>query len=68
MHPQRVNIWCGFWYDGIIRPFFFENKEEAVVTANGERYRAILNEFLLPKIEEDDMDIWFQQYGATQPT
>ena len=27
---------------------------------HGERYRAMLNEFLFPKIEEDDMDdIWF---------
>ena len=25
----------------------------------------MLNEFLLPKIEEHDMDIWFQQDGAT---
>ena len=33
---------------------------------NGKRYRAMLNEFLFPKIEEDDMDnIWFQQDGAT---
>ena len=38
---------------------------------NGEHYRAMLNEFLFPKIEEDDMDdIWFQQDGplARQPT
>ena len=53
--------WCGFWYGDIIGPFFFENEQGAAVTANGERYRAMLNEFLLPKIEEDDMDdIWFQ--------
>ena len=33
---------------------------------NGERYCAMLNEFLFPKIEEDDMDDnWFQQHGAT---
>ena len=32
---------------------------------NGERYRAMLNEFLFQKIEEDDMDIWFQQDGAS---
>ena len=29
---------------------------------NGERYCAMLNKFLFPKIQEDDMDdIWFQQ-------
>ena len=66
MHPQRVTVWCGFWYGGIIGPFFFENEQGAAVTVNGERYRAMLNEFLFPKIEEDDMDdIWFQQDGAT---
>ena len=32
------------------------------VTANGDRYRAILNEFLFTKIEEQNIDnIWFQQ-------
>ena len=56
MHPQRVNDWCGFWYGGIIGPFFFENEQGAAVTVNVERYRAMLNEFLFSKIEEDDMD------------
>ena len=66
MHPQRVTVWCGFWFGGIIRPFFFENEQGATVTVNGDRYRAMLDEFLFPKIEEDDMDeIWFQQDGAT---
>ncbi|XP_012059065.1 PREDICTED: uncharacterized protein LOC105622255 [Atta cephalotes] len=65
MHPQRVTVWCGFWSGGIIRPFFFENEQEAAVTVNNERYRAMLNEFLLPKFEEEDTDdIWFQQDGA----
>ena len=66
MHPQRVTVWYGFWYCGIIRPFFFENEQGAAVMLNGERYRAMLNEFMFLKIEEDDMDdIWFQQDGAT---
>ena len=65
MHPQQVTVWCGFWYGGIIGPFFFENEQRAAVTVNGERYYAVLNEFLFPKFEEDDMDdIWFQQDGA----
>ena len=66
MHPQRVTVWCRFWNGGIIGLFCFENKQEAAVTANSERYRTMLNEFLFPKIEEDDMDdIWFQQGGVT---
>ena len=66
MHLQQVTVWCGFWYGGIIGPFFIENEKRTAVTVNGERYRAMLNECLSPKIEEDDMDdIWFQLDGAT---
>ena len=65
-HPKRVTVWCGFWCRGIIGPFFFENKQGEAVTVNGDRYRAMLNEFLFTKIEEEDIDnIWFQQNGAT---
>ena len=33
---------------------------------NGDRCRAMLNEFLFTKIEEEDIgNIWFQQDGAT---
>ena len=36
------------------------------VTVNGDCYRAMLNEFLFTKIEEEDIgNIWFQQVGAT---
>ena len=45
---------------------FFEIEQGTAVTVNGERCRDMLNEFLFPKIEEDDMgDIWFQQDGTT---
>ena len=52
MHPQRVTHWCGFWYGGIIVPFFFINEQVSSVTVNDKRYRAMLNQFLFPKIEE----------------
>jgi len=38
-------VW--FLSGGIIGPFFFENEQGVAVTVNGERYRALLNEFLL---------------------
>ena len=45
---------------------FLENKQGEVVTVNGDRYRAMLNEFLFTKIEEEDIgNIWFQQDDAT---
>ena len=66
MHPELVTIWCGFWSRSIIGPFFFENEQGEAITINGDRYRAMLNEFLLTKIEEEDIgNIWFQQDGAT---
>ena len=47
-------------------PFSFENEHEEAVIANGDRYRAMLNEFLFTKIEEEDIgNIWFQRDGAT---
>ena len=52
-HPKRVTVWCGFWSRGIIGPFFFENKQGEAVTVNGDRYRAMLNELLFTKIEEN---------------
>ena len=65
-HPNRVTVWCRFWSRGIIGPFFFENEEWEAVTVNNDRYRAMLNEFLFTKIEEEDIgNIWFQQDGAT---
>ena len=55
-----------FWSRGIIGPFFFENEQGEAVTANSDRYRAMLHKFLFTKIEEKDIvNIWFQQDGAT---
>ena len=69
-HPKRVTVWLGFWPRSIIGPFFFENEQGEVVTVNGDRYRAMLNEFLFTKIEEEEDigNIWFQQDGATSHT
>ena len=40
---------------------FFENEQKEAVTVNGDPYRAMLNEFLFTKIEEEDIgNIWFQ--------
>ena len=37
------------------RPFFFENDEGEAVAVNGDRYRAMLNEVLFTKFEEEDI-------------
>ena len=60
-HQKRVTIWCGFWSRGIIVPFFSEMR----VRVNDDRNRAMLNEFLFTKIEDENIgNIWFQQDGA----
>ena len=39
------------------------------VTVNDDRYRAMLNEFFITKIVEEDIgNIWFPQHGATYHT
>ena len=48
-----------------IGPFFIENEQGEAVKVNGDRYRAMLNEFLFTKIKEEDIgNIWFEQDGA----
>ena len=68
-HPNRVTVWCGFYSRDIIVPFLFKKEQGEAVTFNGDCYRAMLNEFLFTKIEEEDIgNIWFQQDGATRHT
>ena len=67
MHPEKVTVWCGLWAGGIIGPYFFKDDAIRNVTVNGERYREMISNFLLPKMQELDLhDMWFQQDGATQ--
>lgn len=66
MHPERVTVWCGFWAGGIIGPFFFENATGEAITVNAARYRDMIMRFLVPKLQDVDVnDMWFQQDGAT---
>lgn len=66
MHPKKVTVWCGLWAGGIIGPYFFKGDDGRNITVNGERYRVMIDDFFMPKMEELDMpDMWFQQDGAT---
>lgn len=47
-------------------PYFFKNEAGHNVTVNGERYRAMINDFFVPELKDVDVDdLWFQQDGAT---
>ena len=45
LYPQRLIVWCDFWAGEIMEPYFFENEVGAAVSANGLRYRTMINEF-----------------------
>ena len=53
LHPQKVTVWCSFHAGGVI----------------GERYRAMLEDYLWPELDGLDInDMWFQHDGATSRT
>jgi len=58
--------------DGIIGPYFFEDKNGATVTVNTERYIHMLNTFLHPQMKRQRVhnmqNVYFQQDGATPHT
>lgn len=65
-YPQKVTVWCAFWSEGIIGPYFFENECGKAVTVNGERYRNMIKEYFWHQIDDLELkDMWFQQDGAT---
>lgn len=71
LHSDKVTVWCGVSKVGIIGPYFFENEREQAVTVNSQRYVNMIEEFLVPQLEENNYDMnnmWFQQDGATAHT
>ena len=66
LHPDKLTVWCGLHAGGIIGPYFFKNERGEAVTVNGIRYRAMLNDYFFPQIDENGLDeMFFQQDGAT---
>ena len=50
-------------------PYFFEEINGDAVTVNGNRYRQMIQEYLLPEIEDNKQrNIFFKQDGATAHT
>ena len=66
LHPDKITVWCSLWSGGVIGPYVFRNDEGENVTVNGERYRSMISNFLVPQLQGIDIaDKWFQQDGAT---
>ncbi|GFT51805.1 putative DD41D transposase [Trichonephila clavipes] len=60
LHPEKLTVWCALWAGGIIDPYFFKNNEGHSVTVNGDRYRAIITNFLFPELNNHDaQELWF---------
>ncbi|GFV77292.1 transposable element Tc3 transposase [Trichonephila clavipes] len=55
LHPEKLTVWCALWADGIIGPYFFKNDEGHNVTANGDRYRAMITNFFIPELNNHDV-------------
>ena len=67
LHPIKCTVWCAMMADKIIGPYFFEDDNGNPVTVTGERYRAMIRDFLRPQIANMP-GLWFQQDGATAHT
>ncbi|GFW87885.1 uncharacterized protein TNCV_1359891 [Trichonephila clavipes] len=66
LHPEKLTVWCALWAGGITGPYFFKNDEGHNVTVNGDRYRAMITNFFIPELNNQDVqELWFQQDGAT---
>ena len=46
---------------------FLRNEDGNAVTVTGERYRSMLENFVRPAVE-NNLEMWFQQDGATDHT
>ncbi|GFW21387.1 putative DD41D transposase [Trichonephila clavipes] len=55
LHPEKLTVWCALWAGGIIGPYFFKNDEDHNVTANGDRYRAMITNFFIPELNSHDV-------------
>uniref|UniRef100_UPI00358E390F alpha-actinin A-like n=1 Tax=Myxine glutinosa TaxID=7769 RepID=UPI00358E390F len=70
LHSDRVTVWCAVADVGILGPYFFE-EGGVTVTVTSDRYIDMLENFLRPQLEHlelEELDVWFQQDGATAHT
>ena len=66
---KKVTVWCGFHAGGVIGRYFFVDENDRHVTVSGERYLAMLEDYLWTELDELGIkDMWFQQDGATSHT
>lgn len=72
LHSHKLTVWCAISQFGVIGPYFFE-EDGVTVTVNSERYVALLQNYLQPRMEEIIENeglgvVRLQHYGATAHT
>jgi hypothetical protein len=72
LHSPKVTVWCAIFEFGVWGPYFFE-EEDVTVTVTSDRFCAMLENFLRPKLddlfdEHGAEDVWFRQDGAKDHT
>ncbi|GFV44898.1 putative DD41D transposase [Trichonephila clavipes] len=55
LHPEKLTVWCALWAVGIFGPYFFKNDEDHNVRVNGDRYRAMITNFFIPELNNQDV-------------
>ena len=71
LHSPKVTVWCALSAQGVIGPFFFEDRDGNTTTINKDRYISVLQKFwraLLKKCADTLHQQWMQQDGATPHT
>ena len=69
MHPQKITVRCAIHAKNVIGPYFFEDESGQTTTVTVDYYRQMIRHFLMPQMEEQNLDyMWFQQDGATPHT
>ncbi|GFT73421.1 uncharacterized protein TNCV_150251 [Trichonephila clavipes] len=62
LYPEKLTVWCRF----MVRWNPSSKNDGHNVTANGDRYRAIITNFFIPQLNNHDVqELWFQEDGAT---
>lgn len=56
LNPEKTTIWCGLWAGEIIGPYFFKIEAGRNINMNGDRYRAMITDYLIPEIEACGLD------------
>ena len=65
----RPPVWCGITSSRIVGPYFFEDANGNAESINGDQYKQMIREYLLPEMRNMNVEnIFFQQDGATAHT